>query len=83
MKGVYHTRGTCATSIELEVEDGIIKSVKFNGGCDGNLKGMATLVTDMRAEEAVKRLEGICCGRKATSCPDQLAQALKAVLAER
>ena len=83
MKGVYHTKGVCARSIELDVEDGIINSVRFIGGCDGNLKGVSSLVAGMSVEEAIGRLEGICCGYKPTSCPDQLAQALKAVLAEQ
>ena len=77
---VYRTKGTCSSSIEIEVKDGIIENVQFVGGCNGNLKGIAALVKGMKAEEAVEKLEGIRCGMKATSCPDQLAQALKTLL---
>ena len=77
MKSVYKTRGTCARSIEFEIEDGIIKDVSFNGGCDGNLKGISKLVIGMPVSDVIERLEGITCGWKNTSCPDQLAQALK------
>jgi len=77
MKSTYITKGTCARSIEIELEDGIIRSVRFNGGCDGNLQGVSRLVEGMPAEDAVQRLKGIRCGRKSTSCPDQLAQALE------
>ena len=77
MKSTYITKGTCARSIEIELEDGIIRSVRFNGGCDGNLQGVSRLVEGMPAAEAVQRLKGIRCGRKSTSCPDQLAQALE------
>ena len=77
---VYRTKGTCSSSIEIEVKDGIIENVQFVGGCNGNLKGIAALVKGMKAEEAVEKLEGIRCGMKATSCPDQLAQALKSLL---
>lgn len=77
MKSTYITKGTCARSIEIELEDGIIRSVRFNGGCDGNLQGVSRLVEGMPAQEAVQRLKGIRCGRKSTSCPDQLAQALE------
>ena len=76
----YHTKGTCSTSIDLEVEDGKIKFVEFFGGCNGNLKGIASLVTGMPVEEAISKLKGIRCGFKTTSCPDQLAQALKTAL---
>lgn len=75
----YHTKGTCSTSIDLEVEDGKIKFVEFFGGCNGNLKGIASLVTGMPVEEAISRLKGIRCGFKTTSCPDQLAQALEQI----
>ncbi|MDY5576645.1 MAG: TIGR03905 family TSCPD domain-containing protein [Lachnospiraceae bacterium] len=77
---VYRTKGTCSSSIEIEVKDGIIENVQFVGGCNGNLKGIAALVKGMKAEEAVEKLEGIRCGMKPTSCPDQLAQALKTLL---
>jgi len=75
----YQTRGTCSSSIDIEVNNGIIESVAFIGGCNGNLKGIAALVKGMKVEDAISRLEGIRCGFKNTSCPDQLAQALKAL----
>ena len=79
----YRTSGTCSRSIELEVEDGIVKSVVFVGGCSGNTQGIAKLVEGMKTDEAVKRLSGIKCGFKPTSCPDQLSLALKAMLGEK
>lgn len=72
----YRTQGTCSSNIELEVVDGIIRHVTFWGGCNGNLQGISRLVKGMPAAEAVKRLEGIRCGSRPTSCPDQLCQAL-------
>jgi len=77
----YTTQGTCSRFIDFNLEDGIIKNVVFTGGCNGNLKGIGSLVEGMNAEEAIKRLTGIRCGFKATSCPDQLAKALEAALA--
>lgn len=74
---VYRTKGTCSSAINIEVKDGIIESVEFTGGCNGNLKGIAVLVKGMKVEDAIEKLEGIRCGFKSTSCPDQLAQALK------
>ncbi len=81
MTYAYKTSGTCSTQIDVELEDGIIKSVAFTGGCNGNLQGISRLVAGMKAEEAVERLQGIRCGWKETSCPDQLSRALKAALA--
>lgn len=77
---VYKTHGTCSTQIQFELVDGKIHDVKFTGGCNGNLKGICSLVEGMDAKEAIARLEGIRCGVKATSCPDQLAKALKQAL---
>ena len=77
----YKTRGTCSQLINLELDGDVIKSVEFIGGCDGNLQGISKLVTGMKAEDAIKRLEGIQCGFKPTSCPDQLAKALRQALA--
>ena len=77
MKYSYRTSGTCSSQIDLEVEDGILKEVHFIGGCNGNLKGISALVKGMKVEEVISRLEGIRCGYKPTSCPDQLAWALK------
>ena len=64
----------------VEVKDGIIESVKFTGGCNGNLQGISSLVTGMTAEDAIKKLKGIRCGMKSTSCPDQLAKALESMI---
>ncbi|MBD5139181.1 MAG: TIGR03905 family TSCPD domain-containing protein [Oscillospiraceae bacterium] len=76
----YTPRGVCSRNITIEVTDGIIDSVKFMGGCHGNTQGVAALVKGMKVEEAIKRLEGINCNGKGTSCPDQLAIALKEAL---
>jgi uncharacterized protein (TIGR03905 family) len=77
VKRSFRTRGTCSTAIDIEVEDGIIKDVQFTGGCDGNLKAISRLVAGMRASDAIDRLDGIKCGRKDTSCADQLTKALR------
>lgn len=84
MKTVYETQGTCSKAIELDVDDatGIINSVHFYGGCPGNTVGISQLVRGMKAEDVIKKFEGITCGSKPTSCPDQLARALKQVLAK-
>ena len=74
----YKTQGVCSRSIEIDVEDGIIINAKFNGGCAGNTQGVASLLKGMKVEDAIERLDGIRCGFKLTSCPDQLARALKA-----
>lgn len=76
----YKTQGTCSTAINFEVKDGIIESVQFVGGCNGNTQGISALVKGMTVEEAIKRLKGIKCGFKSTSCPDQLAKALETTL---
>lgn len=73
----YQTKGVCARQIELVVENDIVIEVKFIGGCSGNTQGVSALVKGMSVDEAISRLEGIRCGMKQTSCPDQLAQALK------
>ena len=70
--------GVCARNMNFDIEDGIIKNLKVTGGCNGNLKGIAKLVEGMKAEEVIAKLEGIDCNGKGTSCPDQLAQAVKA-----
>lgn len=73
----YKTRGTCSSQIKIELnDDKTIKNVEFLGGCNGNLKGIGQLVSGMSIDEVIDRLEGITCGFKATSCPDQLAKAL-------
>ncbi len=74
---VYKTRGTCSRAIEIEVNDGIVENVQFVGGCSGNTQGIAQLVKGMKVEDVIKKLEGVRCGMRPTSCPDQLAQALK------
>ena len=76
----YQTKGTCSSAIDIEVNNGVIESVAFIGGCNGNLKGISALVKGMKVEDAIARLEGIRCGFKVTSCPDQLAQALKTLV---
>ena len=78
MEFTYKTKGVCSQMITFEVEDNKVSNVKFFGGCNGNLKGIAALVEGMDMDECIARVEGIKCGMKSTSCPDQLAQALKA-----
>ena len=80
MKYTYKPTGVCSRKIEIELENGIIKSCKFTGGCNGNASGISALVAGMKATEAIDKLEGITCGYKDTSCPDQLAQALTDIL---
>ena len=75
----YKTKGVCSRLINIDVENGIVKKVKFDGGCNGNTKGISALVEGMPVDEVIKRLEGIKCGFRDTSCPDQLAKALKGV----
>lgn len=77
----YQPQGVCSRQMKIEVEDGVVTSFQVVGGCHGNLQGIGKLVEGMKAEEVIARLEGIRCGGKATSCPDQLAQALKKNLA--
>lgn len=77
MKYTYTTWGTCSRQIDFEIEDGVIKNVVFTSGCNGNLQGISRLVEGMTPEEAISKLEGIKCGTKPTSCPDQFARALK------
>ncbi len=76
----YKTKGTCSQRIYFELEDGKVHNVQFLGGCNGNLKGISTLVEGMDAQEVIDRLAGTSCGMKPTSCPDQLARALKEAL---
>ena len=72
----YKTSGTCSRSILFDIEDGKVKNVQFIGGCNGNLKGLAALVEGMDVDTVIERVQGVTCGMKKTSCPDQLAQAL-------
>jgi len=76
----YKTQGVCCKEISVDVSDGIISEVKFSNGCDGNLKGIAELAKGRKAEEIIANLSGIKCGMRGTSCPDQLAAALKKVI---
>lgn len=78
MQYTYRTKGTCSQMISFEVENNKVSNVQFFGGCNGNLKGIGSLVEGMNIDEVIARVEGIKCGMKSTSCPDQLAQALKA-----
>ena len=82
MTYTYRPRGVCSQYMELEVEDGILRSFRVLGGCDGNLQGIGRLVEGMPAAEVRDRLQGIRCGWKDTSCPDQLASALSEILAK-
>ena len=77
MKITYRPKGVCSQLMDIEVEDGKIESVKVTGGCSGNLQGISSLLKGMDVDEAISCMEGIRCGVKATSCPDQIAQALK------
>lgn len=77
MTYTYTTEGTCSKVIDFEIENGEIADVRFTGGCHGNLQGIAALVKGMKPADVISRLEGIRCGMKATSCPDQFAKALK------
>lgn len=77
MQYEYKTKGTCSQKIFFDVEDGEVHDVQFLGGCNGNLKGIGALVEGQDIDEVISRLEGIKCGMKSTSCPDQLAKALK------
>lgn len=77
MTKTYYPKGVCSRQIDLEIEDGIIKDVKFIGGCNGNLQGISALVKGRKPEEVISVLKGINCNGKGTSCPDQLARALE------
>ena len=77
MQYEYKTKGTCSQRILFEIEDNTLKNVQYIGGCNGNLKGISSLVEGMDVDEVIARLEGTKCGMKDTSCPDQLARALK------
>jgi uncharacterized protein (TIGR03905 family) len=79
----YQTRGVCSRQIDMDIENNVIVNAKFTGGCSGNTQGVAALVIGMTVEEAIKRLRGIKCGPRATSCPDQLAQALEQYVAQK
>ena len=74
---VYRTKGVCSQAINVEVENDVVQSVEFIGGCSGNTQGVARLVEGMNVEDAITKIEGIKCGPRSTSCPDQLAKALR------
>ena len=82
MRIEYKPSGVCSRKMEVEVENGIVTDVAVVGGCNGNLKGIASLVVGMPAEEAIRRMEGITCNGKPTSCPDQLSKAIRLALQE-
>ena len=79
---IYKTKGVCSQAIEVEVDGDTVKSVQFVGGCNGNTKGIASLVQGMKVDEVIKRLKGTDCGGRGTSCPDQLAKALETAKAQ-
>lgn len=78
----YTTKGTCSRTIFFDIEEGKLHNVQFIGGCNGNLKGICQLLTGMKAEDAIARLDGTLCGFRSTSCPDQIAKNLKKALEE-
>lgn len=82
MQYEYKTKGTCSQKIFFDINDGKVSNVQFLGGCNGNLKGIGSLVEGMNIDDVIARLEGTTCGMKSTSCPDQLAKALKAAKAQ-
>ena len=79
MKYTYIPKGVCSQQIILDVENGIVNDLKVIGGCDGNLKGITSLVKGMKVEDVIKKLKGIKCGFKETSCPDQISKALESI----
>ncbi len=83
MQFTYKTKGVCSRSIAIEIEDNIIKSVKFEGGCNGNTQGISKLVEGMQVDDVIERLSSIRCGFRGTSCPDQLATALQEYLTNK
>ena len=79
MQYVYNTKGTCSYQIIIDIENDTLQNVQYVGGCNGNLKGIGELVKGMKVDDVIEKLSGITCGFKPTSCPDQLAQALKQI----
>ena len=73
----YQPQGVCSRHFTIQLEEGVIRSVEVTGGCDGNLKGIASLLRGMKIEDAIERMSGVTCGSKPTSCPDQIARALR------
>ncbi|WP_296627804.1 TIGR03905 family TSCPD domain-containing protein [uncultured Negativibacillus sp.] len=83
MRFEYHTEGTCSRNIILDMDGDTIENVQFIGGCNGNLKGISSLIKGQKAQDVIDRVKGIKCGPKSTSCPDQLALALEAYLSQK
>ena len=83
MRFEYKTRGTCSSKILFDVDDGIVHNLEYIGGCNGNLQGMSRLVEGMNIDDVIARVQGIHCGMKPTSCPDQLARALEQIQSQR
>ena len=81
-KTVYKTHGTCSQFIEVAVKDDIVTACRFYGGCDGNTKGLAQIVVGMKTSDVISKLDGVRCGMKPTSCPDQLCRAIEQCIAE-
>ncbi len=79
MKYTFTPKGVCSQKIEIEIENGVIQDVVYTGGCNGNLKGIRALTKGMKVDDVIEKLQGIECGFKGTSCPDQLSRALKAI----
>lgn len=79
---VHQNHGTCSSKVEFDLVDNKIQNVHFIGGCSGNTQGLSALIEGMDAEDAIRRMTGICCGFKKTSCPDQLAEAIRECLAQ-
>ena len=82
MRYNYTPKGVCSVNIAFDIEDGIVRNIEFTKGCNGNTQGVSRLAEGMAADELIRRLEGINCGNKGTSCPDQLAKAVRAALAQ-
>ncbi len=82
MNFTYKTTGTCSSRISFDINNGVVSNVKFTGGCNGNLKGISSLVDGMKGEDIVKKVKGLKCGFKNTSCPDQLALAIEQAMKE-
>lgn len=82
MKYTYTPRGVCSAQVDFEINDGIVSNVKFTRGCNGNTQGIGALCEGMKADEVVSRLEGIDCAGRGTSCPDQLAKAIKHAMSQ-
>ena len=83
MKHTYYPKGVCPMQLDFDLDGDVVTNIQFQGGCNGNLKGIGRLVEGLPVDEVISRLEGIPCGMKSTSCPDQLATALKKVMAKR